>query len=57
MLTLSGLVATLIVGGASFGLILVLPLFLLALLGVMGIGDRTVRQHPSVSRTDWRDGS
>jgi hypothetical protein len=69
MRTLSSLVAVIsllltvaslmVIGGAVFALLLFLPLFLLALLGVFaGLEDRTVRQHnPTMNGTKWRNGS
>jgi predicted ABC-type exoprotein transport system permease subunit len=47
----------LILGGVIFALFLFLPLFLLALVGVLNtFEERTVRQHdPSVDPRGWRE--
>ncbi len=69
MRTLSPLIASvslfravaspLVLGGVIFALFLFVPLFLLALLGVLAsFADRTVRQHnPPMNPRRWQDGS
>jgi hypothetical protein len=52
-------VSLLVVGGVIFALFLFLPLFLLALVGVLaGTKDRTVHQRdPSLDASRWRTGA
>jgi hypothetical protein len=49
----------LVVGGVIFALFIFLPLFLLALVGIVaGTKDRTVQRHdPPMSPSSWRHGS